>query len=135
MLVRVAAAERALTDAQRSVEASLVRAAGAEERAAVLAGEVERLKGRCERLEADAWDPVSSGARDRLAAARDAMARVGVLLEELERREEMAAGIRSRTIEQVRQVLAEGEAPASPPVRPMPVLDLGVDPPGERGRE
>jgi chromosome segregation ATPase len=129
MLVRVAAAERALTDAQKAVEASQMRAAGAEERAAVLAGEVARLKERCETLEADAWDPVSSKGRSQLSGAREAMVRIGALLEELERREEMAAGIRARTVEQLRQALAEAEGPTSQPVRPMPVVDLGSNPP------
>jgi septal ring factor EnvC (AmiA/AmiB activator) len=132
MLVRVADAERALAEAQRAVEASQIRTTTAEEKAAVLATEVTRLKERCERLEADAWDPVSVRGRDRVAAVREAMVRVGALLEELDRREEMAAGIRSRTMEQLRQALSEVEGPTSPPVQPMPVVDLGSIPPGGR---
>ena len=123
MLVRIAAAERAR-------EAAEGRVAAAQEKAAALAAEVALLKARCTRLEADSWDPEAATTapgvddRARLESTREAMARIGAMIDELERREEMAAGIRTRTIEQMRHALAEADAPASPPVRPSPVIDV-----------
>jgi hypothetical protein len=58
----------------------------------------------------------AAGAEVRLANARTAMAATGELLDELHRREEMAAGLRNRTIEQARRALAgDGAAMTAPP--------------------
>lgn len=127
MLVRLAGAERAREAAERATEAAQQHAAAADQRAAALSAEVDRLRTRCSQLEAESWNPAGGSARDahaRLEAVRDAVARVTAMIDELDRREEMAAGIRARTVEQVRQALAEIEAPPSPPVQPSPVIDV-----------
>jgi chromosome segregation ATPase len=134
MLVRIAAAERAREGSERARDAAEraygdaeQRAAAAEQRAATLAAEVERLKQRAAELEADAWDPAGGSARDaqaRFEATRAALARVGAMIDELDRREEIAGTIRARTIEQVRQALAEAEAPPSPPLQPARVISV-----------
>jgi hypothetical protein len=52
-----------------------------------------------------------------LMATRESMAKAAALLDELERREEMAAGLRARTVEQARSALGDG-VPAAPPSTP-----------------
>jgi chromosome segregation ATPase len=120
MLVRIAAAERARASAES-------RAAAAEQQAAAMRAEVAHLEARCAQLEADAWEVSESTRRVSVPQAdvvRDALARLSGIVDELDRREEMAAGLRARTIEQLRQTLAEVDAPPSPPVLPTPVIEI-----------
>jgi hypothetical protein len=62
-----------------------------------------------------------------LASTRGIVERATELLDELERREEMAAAIRTRTLEQARETLAgaacEPLAPDPPVVAPLPIAD------------
>jgi hypothetical protein len=124
MLARVAGAERSRAAAEG-------RATVADQQAGSLRAEVARLEARCAQLEADAWDlneqkrhpaPPSSD------TVREALPRLTAILDELERREEMAAGLRARTMEQIRQALAELETPGRPAVKPTPVIDVKGDP-------
>ncbi|MGH7436824.1 MAG: hypothetical protein ACRENE_14215 [Polyangiaceae bacterium] len=120
MLVRVATAERTRAAAEN-------RAVAAELQAGDLRAEVAQLRARCAQLEAEAWEAQESSRRLPVEpdAVRDAAARVAGIIDELERREEMAAGLRARTLEQIRQALAEIDAPVSPQVQPSPVIDVG----------
>ncbi len=120
MLVRIAGAERARAAAES-------RASAAEQQAAALRAEVAHLEARCAQLEADAWGVSESTRRvaePQAHAVREGLSRIGAILDELDRREEMAAGLRARTIEQLRQALAEVDAPASPPLTPSPVIEV-----------
>jgi hypothetical protein len=118
MLGRIAAAER-------TREAAVARALAAEDQAARLRSELAELKARCAQLEADAWDANAVTKRSvPPEATREGLARLGAIIDELERREEMSAGLRARTLEQMRQAIAEVDAPPSPPVRPSPVISV-----------
>jgi hypothetical protein len=121
MLVRVATVERTRAAAES-------RAVAAELQAGDLRAELAQLKARCAQLEAEAWEAQESSRQLPVEpdAARDAASRVADIVDELERREEMAAGLRARTLEQIRQALAEIDAPKSPPVQPGPVVDVGL---------
>jgi hypothetical protein len=125
MLVRIAGAERARAAAES-------RAAAAEHLSAALRAELAHLEARCAQLEAEAWEGGQSTTR--LAAldpgaVHEGLTRLGAIFDELDRREEMAAGLRARTMEQIRQTLAEMEAPPSPPVQPSPVIQVSSDRP------
>jgi hypothetical protein len=113
MLVRIADAERAKAAAEQ-------RALASDHRAEILGEELNRERARTSQAEADMWEtPGSNDPHGQLdeslkrqaqleravALAREAMGQAAALLEEFERREEMAAGIRSRTIEQIRRAL------------------------------
>lgn len=103
-------------------------------RVASLEAEVERLRAQhatdsdhiadmllsladAEKRKADALARASE-AEHRLAATRAAMAAVLNLLEDLERREEMATGVRARTIDEARRTLTSE--------RPGPMGNRGV---------
>lgn len=160
ILVRIAGAERAKTEAQATLEVmsrraelaekSAVNATEALEQARTEHGEaieairhahvrdVAALEARhsealaamrdshvraleAERSAAARARQQAAGAEVRLANARTAAAATGELLDELQRREEMAAGLRNRTIDQARRALAgDGAAMTAPPppVRP-----------------
>jgi chromosome segregation ATPase len=110
MLVRVATVERTRAAAEN-------RAVAAEMQAGDLGAELAQLKARCAQLEAEAWEAQESSRQLPVDpdAARDAATRVATIIDELERREEMAAGLRARTLEQMRQALAEIDSPKTPP--------------------
>ena len=110
MLVRVATVERTRAAAEN-------RAVAAELQAGDLRAELAQLKARCAQLEAEAWEAQESSRQLPVDpdAARDTAARVASIIDELERREEMAAGLRARTLEQIRQALADIDAPKTPP--------------------
>jgi septal ring factor EnvC (AmiA/AmiB activator) len=103
-------------------------------RVASLEAEIERLRAQratdqdhiaemllslaeAEKRKADALTRATD-AEHRLATTRTAMAEVLKLLEDLERREEMATGVRARTIDEARRALTS-ERPA-PPARNSP---------------
>lgn len=94
MLVRIAAAERARASAE-------TRAAVAEQQVLALRAEVAQLRARCAQIEAEDWEVQESTRRlapPQADAVRDGLARVAGILDELERREQMAAGLRTRTV-------------------------------------
>jgi hypothetical protein len=131
MLVRIAAAERARAAADS-------RAAAAEQYASALRAEVERLRARCAEIDAEnrrARESTRRLALPQADAVRDGITRLGAILDELDRREQMAAGLRSRTMEQVRQALAEIDAPPSPPVLGTPVIAVSPNPAAPPGRD
>src|SRR5579872_4167161 len=90
MLVRVATVERTRAAAEN-------RAVAAELQAGDLRAELAQLKARCAQLEAEAWEAQESSRRLPIEpdAVRDAAARVATIVDELERREEIAAGLRA----------------------------------------
>ena len=90
------------------------------------------MQARLAQVEADAWEVGESTRRlvaPHAGAVREGLSRLSSIIDELDRREEMAAGLRARTMEQLRQTLAEIEAPPSPPVLPTPVIEVTSDRP------
>jgi hypothetical protein len=131
MLVRIADAERAKAAAEQ-------RALASDHRAEILGEELNRERARG--AEADMWE--TSGTDDvhhhldeslrkqaqlerAVALAREAMGQASALLEEFDRREEMAAGIRSRAVEQIRRAL--GGEPITAGVYEPPSGDLPIE--------
>lgn len=139
MLVRIADAERARVAAEQ-------RAAETDEHAETLSVALGQEKARTSQLEADGWEVSEAAVREmraqleaeraahattrtQLLDARDAMAASTVVLEDLERREEMVSAVRVRAIEQMRRTLAGGApmppAPAAAvPIQAMPIRSV-----------
>jgi hypothetical protein len=100
MLVRIAESERL----HLSAHAQAVEAGA---RAAALEAELARSKGKASTLEAEIAGLRQQWvlAEARLSAAREAMRNALAMVEELERREEMAATLRARTIRDALKLL------------------------------
>ena len=71
----------------------------------------------------------AAASEERLAAALKAMTTARALLDELQRREEIATGLRMRAIEETRRAVAgEPDAEAAPTVRPHGESAARLDP-------
>jgi hypothetical protein len=129
MLVRLAEMERATA-------AALARAAESDGHAETLSVELGREKARMAKLEMERLevsDAALAGLRSQLeevgaaqaqlkkdlTLARECMATAMTLLEDLERREEMVAGVRRRAIDQMKKCLS-GSADLPPPAARRP---------------
>jgi chromosome segregation ATPase len=122
MLVRIAAAERAKAEAEHRAE--LAEREAAKERADLEQAKAEMQSDRSRFTDLEA----------KLATASATLARATGLIEEIERREELTASMRVRSLEQARRVLAgestltalEGEPSQLPVLRRRSTLPQGV---------
>jgi chromosome segregation ATPase len=118
MLVQIAQSERMRA-------AAVSRADHADDLVTALQNEIESARERVTELEGELAraQREAANAAARLAAAQKALAGAGTLLGDLERREELAASARARTLREAMRVLGSGAAETGGP----PEVDWDLD--------